>query len=312
MRPICVGSRGSPLALRQAEIVCRELERRHPGVETEIRVIRTSGDQPRPEPQFAGLSVKRMFVKEIEDALLQEEIDLAVHSLKDLPSELPPGLCLAAIPEREDPRDALVSSLAVRSPGEIPRNGRIGTSSLRRTVQLRLLRPDLEILPLRGNVGTRIRKMEEQHLDGIVLAAAGLKRLGLEDRIAFTFSQDQMLSAIGQGALAVECRYGDRQTRELLVAIDHPPTRVCTDAERRFLERMGGGCQVPMGAHASMSPDCARFQALLASPYRKTCLRHRSRGSKEKLPQMALAAAESILSREGDEILKELEEGGPP
>ncbi len=311
MTRIRVGSRGSPLALRQAEIVCRELERRHPGVTTGIRVIRTSGDQPRPEPQFAGLSVKRMFVKEIEDALLREEIDLAVHSLKDLPSELPPGLCLAAIPEREDPRDALVSSLAVRSPREIRRNGRIGTSSLRRTVQLRLLRPDLEILPLRGNVGTRIRKMEEQRLDGIVLAAAGLKRLGLEDRIAFTFSQDQMLSAIGQGALAVECRCGDRQTRELLAALDHSPTRVCTDAERRFLERMGGGCQVPMGAHASLTSHGSEFQAVLASPYRPISLRHRVHGPEEELPQMALDAAESILSRGGGEILRELEERGP-
>ena len=311
MTRIRVGSRGSPLALRQAEIVCGELERRHPGVTTGIRVIRTSGDQPRPEPQYAGLSVKRMFVKEIEDALLQEEIDLAVHSLKDLPSELPPGLCLAAIPEREDPRDALVSSLAVRSPREIRRNGRIGTSSLRRTVQLRLLRPDLEILPLRGNVGTRIRKMKEQRLDGIVLAAAGLKRLGLEDRIAFTFSQDQMLSAIGQGALAVECRCDDRQTRELLAALDHPPTRVCTDAERRFLERMGGGCQVPMGAHASLTSDGSEFQAVLASPYRPISLRHRVHGPEEELPQMALDAAESILSRGGGEILRELEERGP-
>ena len=311
MNRIRVGSRGSPLALRQAEIVCRELERRHSNVETEIRVIRTSGDQPRPEPQFAGLSVKRMFVKEIEDALLQEEIDLAIHSLKDLPSELPPGLCLAAIPQREDPRDALVSLLETNSPRQIPRNGRIGTSSLRRTVQLRLLRPDLEILPLRGNVGTRIRKMEEQRLDGIVLAAAGLKRLGLEDRIAFTFSQDQMLSAIGQGALAVECRCGDRETRELLAPIDHPPTRSCTDAERRFLERMGGGCQVPMGAYASLTSGGGEFQALLASPYRPVCLRHRSQGSERELPQMALNAAESILSRGGGEILRELEEGGP-
>ncbi len=310
MRRIRVGSRGSPLALRQAEIVCHELERRHPGVETEIRVIRTSGDQPRPEPQFAGLSVKRMFVKEIEDALLQEEIDLAIHSLKDLPSELPPGLCLAAIPEREDPRDALVSPRLTPCAGDIPRHGRIGTSSLRRTVQLRLLRPDLEIVPLRGNVGTRIRKMEEQQLDGIVLAAAGLKRLGLEGRIAFTFSQDEMLSAIGQGALAVECRCDDGQTRELLDPIDHPPTRACTDAERRFLERMGGGCQVPMGAYASLTSVGGQFQAILASPYRPVSLRHRSHGSKEELPRMALDAAESILSRGGDEILQELEEGG--
>ena len=311
MRRIRVGSRGSPLALRQAEIVCHELEGRHPDVETEIRVIRTSGDQPRPEPQFSGLSVKRMFVKEIEDALLKKEIDLAIHSLKDLPSELPPGLCLAAIPEREDPRDALVSSLGTRSPNEIPRNGRIGTSSLRRTVQLRLLRPDLEIVPLRGNVGTRIRKMQEQRLDGIVLAAAGLKRLGLDDRIAFTFSQDQMLSAIGQGALAVECRCDDRQIRELLAPIDHPPTRSCTDAERRFLERMGGGCQVPMGAYASLTSGGGEFHALLASPYRSVALRHRSRGSKDELARMALDAAESILSRGGDQILRELEEGGP-
>ena len=311
MSRICVGSRGSPLALRQAEIVCNELERHHPDIETGIRVIRTSGDRPRPEPQFAGLSVKRMFVKEIEDALLGEEIDLAVHSLKDLPSELPPGLCLAAIPEREDPRDALVTSLGTRCPEEIPRNGRIGTSSLRRTVQLRLLRPDLEILPLRGNVGTRIRKMEEQRLDGIVLAAAGLKRLGLDDRIAFTFSQDQMLSAIGQGALAVECRCDDRQTRKLLAPVDHPPTRACTDAERRFLERMGGGCQVPMGAHASLTSGGGEFHALLASPYRPVSLRHRSRGSEEELSRMALDAAESILARGGDAILRELEQGGP-
>lgn len=250
MRALRVGTRGSPLALAQTRIVAERIRRLFPEIEIEQRVIRTTGDRFNHAAlsRLAGQS-KGLFVKEIEEALLDETIDLAIHSLKDLPAELPSGLRLAAFPERESAADAFVSAFPCGSIAELPLRARIGTGSLRRRIQLGALRKDLEIVPIRGNVETRLARIREEKLAGVVLAAAGLMRLGLESRIAFKFAPDEMVPAVGQGALTVEVRRNDRRVLQVVESLDHPPTRTAVEAERAFLAAMGGGCQVPMGAY---------------------------------------------------------------
>ncbi len=308
MREVRLGSRGSPLALRQAQIVRELLEAHHPGkLAVQIEIIRTSGDQPaNPQPSKDD-SVKRMFVKEIEEALLEARIDLAVHSLKDLPGELPEGLYLGAIPTREDPRDALVSDSDCRSLEQLPEATRVGTSSLRRQVQLRHLRPDLQLVPIRGNVGTRIEKMKERGLGAIVLAAAGLRRLGLMDQASYLFPVDQMVPAIGQGALGIEIRSDDTTMGALIQPLDDPPTHRCVAAERSFLRTMGGGCQVPMGAHAHQNNGATAFRAFIASPSDGRFIQSLSHGRVEELPEFASKAAEYLLAHGARTILAELE-----
>lgn len=307
MKPLVIGSRGSRLALQQSKIIQRAIQGHHPDLEVTIEVIRTAGDKM-PQKALSQLttSVKALFVKEIEEALLQHRIDLAVHSLKDLPTELPDGLDLASIPEREDARDVLVmASAKFHSLAELPEGAKLGTGSLRRRVQLQHLRPDLIISPIRGNVDTRIKKIQERGLDGIVLAAAGLKRLGLEDVIAYTFSLEEMVPAIGQGALAVEIRQDDERTRQMLEPLNHPPSRRCALAERRFLHKMGGGCQVPMGAHARIENGNALFSAFVGSPSRFELVSKLCQGSPQDLDHMALDAADFLLSHGADKFLKE-------
>ena len=307
MKPLVIGSRGSRLALQQSKIIQRAIQGHHPDLEVTIEVIRTAGDKM-PQKALSQLttSVKALFVKEIEEALLQHRIDLAVHSLKDLPTELPDGLDLASIPEREDARDVLVTASAkFHSLAELPEGAKLGTGSLRRRVQLQHLRPDLIISPIRGNVDTRIKKIQERGLDGIVLAAAGLKRLGLEDVIAYTFSLEEMVPAIGQGALAVEIRQDDERTRQMLEPLNHPPSRRCALAERRFLHKMGGGCQVPMGAHARIENGNALFSAFVGSPSRFELVSKLCQGSPQDLDHMALDAADFLLSHGADKFLKE-------
>ena len=308
MREVRLGSRGSPLALRQAQIVRDLLEAHHPGkLAVQIEIIRTSGDQPaNPQPRGDD-SVKRMFVKEIEEALLEARIDLAVHSLKDLPGELPEGLYLGAIPTREDPRDALVSYSDCPSLEQLPEATRVGTSSLRRQVQLRHLRPDLQLVNIRGNVGTRIEKMKERGLGAIVLAAAGLRRLGLIDQASYIFPVDEMVPAIGQGALGIEIRADDTTLGKLIQPLDDPPTHRCVAAERSFLRTMGGGCQVPMGAHAHQNNGATAFRAFIASPSDGRFIQSLSHGRVEELPEFASKAAEYLLSHGARAILAELE-----
>ncbi len=307
MREVRLGSRGSPLALRQAQIVRELLEAHHPGKLTvRIEIIRTSGDQPaNPQPSRDD-SVKRMFVKEIEEALLEDRIDLAVHSLKDLPGELPEGLYVGAIPTREDARDALVSDSDCCSLEQLPEAARVGTSSLRRQVQLRHLRPDLQVVPIRGNVGTRIDKMKKLGLGAIVLAAAGLRRLGLIDQASYVFPVDQMVPAIGQGALGIEIRSDDTTMRDLIHPLNDPPTHRCVEAERSFLRTMGGGCQVPMGAHAHQDNGSTAFRAFIASPSDGRFIQSLSHGRVEELPEFASKAAEYLLSHGARSILAEL------
>ncbi len=307
MRKIVIGSRGSQLALRQSKILQEALQEHHPDLECSIEIIRTTGDRtPQTDLSKLAASIKGLFVKEIEEALIEHQIDLAVHSLKDLPTETPKGLTLAAILPREDARDALVTaSPEIPSLQALPQQARLGTGSLRRRVQLQLLRPDLVISPIRGNVDTRIKKIQQENLDGIILAAAGLKRLGLHDKIACLFPVEEMVPAIGQGALAVEIRTGDERTRQIVDPVDDPATRNCTFAERRFLQKMGGGCDVPMGAHASIEKDTATFTAFVAGPRSLQVARTTSQGKPQELDELALEAARYLLAHGADKMLEE-------
>lgn len=245
---VVIGTRGSKLALAQTALIEAALVAAHPGLVIEIERIVTKGDQVLDRP-LSAIGDTGLFVAEIEQALRAGVIDLAVHSAKDLPSELPPDMALAAFPQRADPRDVLVSRAGGRL-AELPSGARIGTSSLRRACQLRHARPDLLIVELRGNVDTRLRKLHEGHYDAIVLAAAGLDRLGIAEQVTEWLAPDLMLPAVGQGALAIEVRASDQASAALLAPLDDPATRSAVTAERAFLARIGGGCQVPIGAYA--------------------------------------------------------------
>jgi hydroxymethylbilane synthase len=250
---IVIGSRGSQLALWQARHIAAKLN-----VESRIEIIKTTGDKIQDVP-LSQVGGKGLFTKEIEEALLDRHIDLAVHSLKDMPSEIPAGLTLVAIPEREDPRDALLG--APIKPGS-----RVGTSSLRRSVQLTAMHPGISIETLRGNVDTRIRKLDEGQYDTIVLAAAGLRRLGLAGRISELIAVDVMIPAVGQGALAIETRDDSGEAYQLARMLEHEDSRIAITAERAFLAVFGGGCQVPIGAHATVTQSNIHLRAFVSEP----------------------------------------------
>lgn len=262
-RALVVAARPSALARQQAESVKGMLAGRGQRVAADLRIIRTTGDKviDRPLPEIGG---KGLFTAELEESLRRGDVDLAVHSLKDLPLESPPGIVLAAIPAREDPRDVLVSAHSHRLI-DLPQGTVVGSSSLRRQAQLLALRPDLMIRPLRGNVETRLRKAAEGEYDAVVLAAAGLIRLGLTESVVEWLSFDQMLPAPGQGALAVQCREDDRETIAALGDIDVPDIRRAVEAERAFLEGLGGGCSAPVGAYGRVDGGRVRLDGLVAS-----------------------------------------------
>lgn len=263
-RSLVIGSRGSKLALWQAEHVKTRLEQLNPNVSYRIEIIKTTGDvKPDPLSQIGG---KGVFTKELEEALLDRRIDIAVHSLKDLPTVLPDELRISAIGEREDPRDALVSKLPIEGIGDLPSGVTVGTSSPRRLAQLRNARPDLVIKELRGNVDTRLRKLDEGQYDAIILACAGLRRLGLASRITVAIDPAQMIPAVGQGALGVETRASDEFTIEQVRVLDHESTRVACLAERSFLRALGGGCQLPIAAHATVESELVHLTGLVAAP----------------------------------------------
>lgn len=271
---LTIGSRGSQLALWQANHIASRLrERAH---EVAIEIIHTTGDKIT-DVALAKVGAKGMFTKEIEEALADNRIDLAVHSLKDLPTDISPEFEITAVPVREDPRDALCS-MKYSSLEELPSGGRIGTSSLRREAQLRSLRADLYVYPLRGNVDTRLRKLESGEYDAIILAAAGLKRLGRSDAIKRILPVDVMCPAAGQGALGIEIRAGDLAVRDALSFMDDTATRAEIDCERALLRKMGGGCQVPIGASAKSSGSKLLLQAIVASPDGKSVLRDSAEG----------------------------------
>ena len=244
---LVIGTRGSQLALWQAQFIKNQLERHFPTLKVSLKIIKTTGDTIQ-NRSLVGLG-KGVFTKEIENALLTGGIDLAVHSLKDLPTELPEGLCIAAIPTREDPRDVLVTDTGVPLEG-LAEGAKIGTTSPRRKAQLLYMRPDLRVVDVRGNIDTRLRKLHETDLDGIILAAAGIKRLLEPEIITQFFDPEQMVPAVGQGALAIEVREGDDRVEKLLLPLNDPSATAEITAERAVLENLGGGCQVPIGAHA--------------------------------------------------------------
>jgi hydroxymethylbilane synthase len=295
-----IGSRGSQLALWQANHIAGELRAR--GHEVEIQIIKTTGDKIT-DVALAQVGTKGMFTKEIEEALAAGQVDLAVHSLKDLPTELPPGFEVAAITKRQDPRDAFVS-VKYGSVAELPQRARVGTSSLRRQAQLKQMRADLELHPLRGNVDTRLRKLEAGEYDAIVLAAAGLKRLGLTGRIKAYFEPKEMCPAVGQGALAIEIRLGDAKMREALAFLDSPDDRAATDCERAVLRCLGGGCQVPIGAHARIEHGEVSVTAVVADPDGTTVLREGGSGADAE--RLGRSVGETLLKRGAAKILQQV------
>lgn len=305
MKEIRIGSRGSKLAVWQAEHVKAELEARYAGIIVTIQKIKTTGDKILDVP-LAKVGGKGLFVKEIEDALLRNEIDIAVHSMKDVPAVLPEGLCIGAIPEREDPRDALLSR---DGSGflHLKAGARVGTSSLRRISQLLNQRPDIIIHPLRGNLDTRINKLEAGEFDAIILAAAGIRRLGWAERITEYLPETISLPAIGQGALCIECREADIGTREMISPLDHRETNICVRAERAFMTRLDGGCQVPIGAYAAMSGgNKITIEGFIASVDGRRMVREKRSGTTGNPEEAGTALAESLLLQGGEEILREV------
>lgn len=300
MARLRIGSRGSQLALWQANHISALL--REQGDEVEIEIIKTTGDKIT-DVALAKVGTKGMFTKEIEEALAAAEIDLAVHSLKDLPTEIPEEFEIAAIPTREDPRDVFCSA-RYKDLGELPPRARVGTSSLRRQAQLKELRSDLDIHPLRGNVDTRLRKLEAGEYDAIILAAAGLNRLGKMQLARKVFPAEVMCPAAGQGALAIEIRAGDSATRQHVAFLDDTVARATTTCERALLNRLGGGCQVPIGALAEVHEGGLLLNAVVARPDGTKLLRESGEGSNPI--GLGEAVGEKLLRRGGDAILADV------
>lgn len=303
-RTVRIGTRGSTLAVWQAGWVKQRLEAHWPDLRVELVPITTSGDRIQ-HVSLARIGGKGLFVKEIEQALLAGTVDLAVHSVKDLPAELPPGLSLSTIPEREDPRDVLISA-GGSSLADLPEGTRVGTSSLRRQALLLHLRPDLRIEVLRGNVETRLRRQLEGRVDATILAAAGLKRLSLSLKNGVPLDAEEFLPAIGQGALGIEIRAGD-EVAALLAPLHHPETAWAVEAERAFLSGMGGSCRTPLAARATVANGSLRLAALVASPDGKRLLRHERSGPTETAGQIGTETAALLLDRGGRDILAALE-----
>jgi hydroxymethylbilane synthase len=301
---LIIGSRGSALALWQANWVKAQLEAAVPDRRVAIEIIKTTGDKILDAP-LSKIGGKGLFTKEIEEALLAGSIDLAVHSLKDLPTVLPDGLGLGAITRREDVRDALIARPGIRSLADLPHAAVVGTSSLRRQAQLRLRRPDVELKDLRGNVDTRLRKLREGQYDAIILAAAGITRLGLADQITEYLSAEFMLPAVGQGALAIEIRENDTITGEAVGALNHPETRLACEAERAFLAALGGGCQVPIAATATVDGDNLRLCGLVASVEGRSVVQGEQVGSTVDAVRLGQNLAQTLLLMGARELLNE-------
>jgi hydroxymethylbilane synthase len=300
---IRIGTRGSPLALWQAKHVAALITERHPGVDAEMEIIKTSGDKILDAP-LAKIGGKGLFTKEIEDALIERRVDMAVHSMKDLPTELPEGLVLAAVLTREDPRDAFVSRDGRRLE-ELEAGARIGTSSLRRRAFLLNEFPGLEVLSIRGNLDTRLRKLEAEDLAGVVLACAGMKRMGFSERITTPMAVSRMIPAIGQGALGIEARVDDASIRGLAEALNDVTTATCVAVERAFLMRMGGGCQVPMAAHAVINGERLELKAAIVHPDGKEMIRDAAAGDPADV-QMGVRLADILIGRGGEAIMKDV------
>ena len=305
-----IATRQSPLALWQAQYVQQRLMAAHPGLQVELLPMVTKGDVILDTP-LAKVGGKGLFVKELELAMLEGRADLAVHSMKDVPIDFPEGLGLVTICEREDPRDAFVSN-RYNSIDELPQGAVVGTSSLRRQCQLSARRPDLVIRSLRGNVGTRLGKLDAGEYDAIILAAAGLKRLGLEDRIRQAMPAEISLPAVGQGAVGIECRADDEQLITLLQALNHDDTAVCVRAERAMNTRLEGGCQVPIGSFAVLEDDQLWLRGLVGSPDGSQMVVGERRGPRDHAERMGVSLAEELLDGGARDILREVYQGQPP
>ncbi|BBO92022.1 porphobilinogen deaminase [Desulfosarcina ovata subsp. ovata] len=303
---VTIGTRGSQLALWQAEWVKSAILANHPAIRVELAIIKTRGDKILDVP-LAKVGGKGLFVKEIEEALLDGRIDLAVHSMKDMPADIPTGLCIGAIPKREEPRDVLITRSG--DPLEaLPQGARVGTSSLRRAAQLLHVRPDIRIVPLRGNLDTRLKKLETESLDAIVLAAAGVRRLGLADRITQVLDETVMLPAVGQGALCIETRTDDSRIGAVVGALDDPTTRQVVLGERAFLNRLEGGCQVPIAGHGHMDANGFTLTGLVCDVDGSRQIKQTRTGAPDQSEQIGLALAEALLAAGAGAILERLNE----
>jgi hydroxymethylbilane synthase len=305
-RALVIGTRGSKLALWQSEQAKAQLSAQNPGTEVRLEIIRTAGDV-KTDP-LTVIGGKGVFTKELEDALLGNRIDIAVHSLKDLPTILPDGLTISAICEREDPRDALVlrnrSQAQDGSLRSLPQGTVVGTSSQRRLAQLKFLRSDVVMKDVRGNVDTRLRKLDEGQYGALILASAGLRRLGLSDRISVAISVAEMLPAVGQGAVAIETRADDRFTIDAVCKLDHLETRIACLAERSLLRELGGGCQFPIAAHAVIEGTTLKVDGLVAKPDGSQILRENVSGLTENAELLGLELADKLIALGANSLLE--------
>jgi len=301
---IVIGTRGSPLALWQANWVKSRIEEQNGGVTVKLKVIHTTGDKILDTP-LAKVGGKGLFVKEIETALINREIDLAVHSMKDVPTKLPSELLISVIAEREDPRDAFIARKA-ESFDQLPEGARVGTSSLRRQAQMLNRRRDLKIVPLRGNVGTRLRKLTEEKLDAVILASAGLKRMKQEEVVTEYMDPAVCLPAVAQGALGIETRKGDGDVAALIGFLDHPDTRKTVEAERAFLEKLEGGCQVPIAAYATLEDGVITLDGLVGAVDGSVIHRKKMSAGVDDRKKLGVDLAEKLLDMGADKILNEV------
>ena len=299
-----IGTRGSKLALWQANWVKSSLEVKHPSLSIKLETIKTKGDKILDVP-LSQVGGKGLFVKEIEEALLNGRIDLAVHSMKDMPGEIPKGLCIGAIPQREISQDVLISRNNKRL-SKLDLGAKIGTSSLRRKSQLLHTRPDLVVLPLRGNLDTRLKKLETENLDAIILAAAGIKRLGLENRITEYLDKNIMLPAVGQGALCIEVRQNDPLVEPIVATLEHPQTRTVILGERAFLNRLEGGCQVPIAAYGKIDKNIFALSGLVATIDGRTLIRETFSGPENSSEMIGVELAERLISMGAKTIMDNL------
>ncbi len=304
---LVIGSRGSQLALWQANHIKSQLSTVAPHLAVEVHVIKTTGDKILDSP-LSKIGDKGLFTKEIELHVLDGSVDLAVHSLKDIPTQIPAGLTIGAVTEREDARDVFIAHprKSYKTLGELPRGAKIATGSLRRTCQLLALRPDFEIVNIRGNLNTRLEKLDNSEWDGMILAKAGLTRLGWESRIAEVLPFETMLPAVGQGALGIEIRRDDTKVRELLKPLHHEPTAIATSAERALLRRLEGGCQVPIGTFGRIEHGKLRLDALVGSLDGKQVVRGEIMGDPKNAEELGVKLANDLLENGGREILDEI------
>ena len=310
LQELRIGTRGSQLALYQANWVKEKLVQAYPHLKVTLIKIKTTGDKIQDAP-LAKIGGKGLFVKEIEEALMQRGIDLAVHSIKDVPTELPEGLHLSAITKREDPRDVFISKDGTLLKN-LPQSAKIGTSSLRRQAQLLYFRSDFEMVPLRGNLDTRLKKLKTMNLDGIVLAYAGVKRLGLEEKITEILSTEISLPAAGQGALGIETRMDDEEVEEKIRFLNDPSSAIAILSERAFLRKLGGGCQVPIAAFGQIVGSTLQIDGMVATTDGKKLIRHSLEDTPEEAESLGIRLATMLLERGARKILEEIYKRSTP